>query len=89
MTSQVARHLSAGTGGELSGEAGRLVGLGEGGLLCLMAAAHRLCVRREAIRMFSYHTLLQCSKRPAPESHTKYRLPISMDLKMVQFVQRR
>lgn len=90
MTSQVARHLSAGTGGELSGEAGRLVGLGAGGLLCLMAAAHRLCVRREGIRMLSYHMLLQCSKRlPTPESHIKYRLPISMDLKMVQFVQRR
>lgn len=90
MTSQVARHLSAGTGEELSGEAGRLVGLGAGGLLCLMAAAHRLCVRREGIRIFRYHMLLQCSKRLAtPESHTKYRLPISMDLKMVQSVQRR
>lgn len=30
MTSQVARHLSEGTGGELSGEAGWLVGLGWG-----------------------------------------------------------
>lgn len=63
---------------------------GAGGLLCLMAAAHRLFVRQEGIRMFSYHMLLQRSKRlPTPESHTKYRLPISMELKMLQFVQRR
>lgn len=84
MTSQVERHLSAGTGGELSGAAGRLVGL-----RCLMAAAHGICVRRGGIRMFSYHMLLQCSKRPpTPESHTKSRLPISMDLKVLQFEQR-
>lgn len=92
MTSQVARHLSEGTGGELSGEAGWLVGWGGVGgfLLCLMALASRLCGRWEGIRMFSHHMLLQRSKRlPTLESHTKYRLPISMDLKTLQFVQRR
>lgn len=63
---------------------------GGGFLLCLMALAPRLCGRWEGIRMFSHHMLLQRSKRlPTLESHTKYRLPISMDLKTLQFVQRR
>lgn len=38
--------------------------------------------RQESIRMFSDHMLLPGSeRRPPVESHTKYRPPISMDLK--------
>lgn len=85
MSSQVAQRLSAGTAGGWSGEAGWPVGesvllYGSGNYY--FAAARSLSVRWESIRMFSYHMLLQGSqRRPPVESHTKYRPPISMDLK--------
>lgn len=45
-------------------------------------AVQQLVLRQKSIAMFSYHMLVQSSERRPPlESHTKYRPPISMDLK--------
>lgn len=85
MSSQVAQRLSAGTVGGRSGEAGWPAG--ESAPLLrqwqqLLCSSMQLSVRRESIRMFCYHMLLQGSeRRPPVESRTKYRPPISMDLK--------
>lgn len=90
MSTLVAQHLSAGTPGEdgqsrLGGRGGVCSTLRQP-TMAVQQHVQSLAQRQESIRMFSYHMLLQGSeRRPPVESHTKYRPPISMDLKSYSF----